>query len=49
MKAEIPGAPPQHKRVPREIMVQDAENSGFSLYAEYFFLPYQYFLVFEKQ
>ncbi len=48
MKEEIPGAPPPHRRVTREQIVQEAEQAGFVLEAEYFFLPYQYFLVFEK-
>ncbi|MBT0664813.1 methyltransferase domain-containing protein [Geobacter pelophilus] len=49
MKPEIPGAPPPHKRVPRETIIQEVENSGFAMEAEYFFLPYQYFLVFAKK
>jgi ubiquinone/menaquinone biosynthesis C-methylase UbiE len=49
MKSEIPGAPPQRKRVPRDIIIQEAAAAGFVMEAEYFFLPYQYFLVFEKR
>jgi ubiquinone/menaquinone biosynthesis C-methylase UbiE len=49
MKTEIPGAPPPRKRVPREVIIQEVENAGFVMEAEYFFLPYQYFLVFGKK
>jgi ubiquinone/menaquinone biosynthesis C-methylase UbiE len=49
MKAEIPGAPPSHKMIPRERTIQEAEKAGFALEAEYFFLPYQDFLVFGKR
>ena len=48
-KAEIPGAPPQHKMIPREKTVLEAEKAGFTLAAEYFFLPYHDFLVFGKK
>jgi ubiquinone/menaquinone biosynthesis C-methylase UbiE len=49
MKPEIPGAPPPRKRVPREVIIQEVESAGFILEAEYFFLPYQYFLIFGKK
>lgn len=48
-KAETPGAPPRHKMIPREKTIQEAELAGFSLEAEYFFLPYHDFLVFGKR
>ncbi|HEY3309028.1 MAG TPA: methyltransferase domain-containing protein [Desulfuromonadaceae bacterium] len=48
-KAEIPGAPPPHKMISREKTIQEAEKAGFVMEAEYFFLPYQDFLVFEKR
>lgn len=46
--AEIPGAPPEHKMISRDKTVQEAEQAGFVLDAEYFFLPFQDFLVFVK-
>jgi predicted methyltransferase len=49
MNPEIPGAPPRLKRVSREQTIQEAEQAGFALEAEYFFLPHQYFLVFGKR
>ncbi|GAM11246.1 aklanonic acid methyltransferase DauC [Geobacter sp. OR-1] len=49
MKGEIPGAPPPRKRAPREAIIQEVESAGFAMEAEYFFLPYQYFLVFGKK
>lgn len=48
MKDEIPGAPPPNRRVSREQIIGETVQSGFVLEAEYFFLPYQYFLVFAK-
>lgn len=48
MKSEIPGAPPPRKRVPREQIIQEVQKAGYLLEAEYFFLPYQYFMVFAK-
>lgn len=48
-KAEIPGAPPPHKMISRERTIQEAEKAGFALEAEYFFLPYQDFMVFVKR
>lgn len=49
MREEIPGAPPPHRRVPRAQIIAESEEAGFVLEAEYFFLPYQYFLVFVKR
>lgn len=48
-KAEIPAAPPPHKMISREKTIQEAEKAGFALEAEYFFLPYQDFMVFVKR
>lgn len=45
---DIPDAPPVHKRVSREKTIQEAQQAGFVLDAEYFFLPYQHFLLFVK-
>lgn len=41
--------PPLHKRTAKETVLKDARNAGFKLDAEFFFLPYQYFLVFSKE
>jgi len=48
-KAEIPGSPPPQKMISRERTIQEADLAGFALEAEYFFLPYQDFLVFMKR
>lgn len=46
--AEIPGAPPPQRMVPKQVVIKEAIAAGFVLDAEYFFLPYQDFLVFRK-
>lgn len=43
------GRPPMHRRVSRDMAVQEAGKVGLKLHAEYFFLPYHYFLIFEKR
>jgi len=43
------GRPPMHRRVSRDRAVQEAGTAGLKLHAEYFFLPYHYFLIFEKR
>jgi ubiquinone/menaquinone biosynthesis C-methylase UbiE len=48
-RAAVSGAPPMHIMVSRDETVREAEAAGFSLSAEYFFLPYQDFLVFDKR
>lgn len=48
-KIESPEGPPMHIRVSRETTIQEAEKAGFRLDTEFFFLPYQHFLVFEKK
>lgn len=45
-KTETPEGPPLHTRVSREKTIQEAQKAGFVLEAEYFFLPYQHFLIF---
>jgi len=47
-RAEIPGAPPRHKMVAREQTISEVQQAGFSLEADFRFLPYQDFLVFTK-
>lgn len=41
--------PPLHKRTAKEKVSEDALNAGFKLDAEFYFLPYQYFLIFSKE
>lgn len=48
-KVETPEGPPLHIRVSRETTIKEADKAGFKLDKEYFFLPYQHFLVFEKK
>lgn len=48
IKEEAPGAPPLNKRISRERVLEDVLKAGFKLEAEYYFLPYQYFLIFTK-
>jgi ubiquinone/menaquinone biosynthesis C-methylase UbiE len=48
-RAEIPGAPPRHKMVPKEQTVAEMASAGFVLAADYTFLPYQDFLLFTKR
>jgi ubiquinone/menaquinone biosynthesis C-methylase UbiE len=48
-RAEIPGAPPRHKMIPREQAISEIQQAGFALEADFHFLPYQDFMVFTKQ
>ncbi|MBI3599606.1 MAG: class I SAM-dependent methyltransferase [Nitrospinae bacterium] len=43
-----PVGPPQNMRIPKEKTVKEILSAGFKAEAEYFFLPYQYFLIFSK-
>ncbi len=43
-----PVGPPLNMRIPKEKTVKEILNAGFKVEAEYFFLPYQYFLIFSK-
>lgn len=45
-RAEIPGAPPRHKMVSKEQTIGEILQSGFTLEADFSFLPYQDFLLF---
>jgi len=47
-KRETPEGPPVSMRIAREDIVKEITNAGFKLYADFYFLPYQYFLVFIK-
>jgi arsenite methyltransferase len=44
--AEIPGAPPRHKMIPKEQAISEIRSAGFTLEADILFLPYQDFLLF---
>lgn len=44
--ADIPGAPPRHKMIPKEQAISEIRSAGFTLEAEFLFLPYQDFLLF---
>lgn len=46
---DSPEGPPIHTRVSRGSTIKEVVNAGFVLDVEYFFLPYQHFLVFKKQ
>jgi ubiquinone/menaquinone biosynthesis C-methylase UbiE len=46
-KGELPVGPPPGHKIAREDVVAQMEGAGFRLTAEYDFLPYQYFLVFQ--
>jgi len=48
-QVDSPEGPPIHTRVSREETVREALEAGFMLDAEYFFLPYQHFLIFKKR
>lgn len=46
---DSPEGPPIHTRVSREKTIREVVGAGFVLDAEYYFLPYQHFLVFKKR
>lgn len=46
-KGEAPVGPPPAMKIAREEMVKEVEGAGYQLFGEYYFLPYQYFLVFK--
>lgn len=46
-KEEGPVGPPLGHRLDRESVLRDMRAAGFRLRTEHFFLPYQYFLVFD--
>lgn len=48
-KMESPEGPPLEMRISRETTLREVEHAGFVLEEEYFFLPYQHFLVFGKR
>ncbi len=46
---DVPVGPTRRYRVPRQRLIAEAEASGFKLVEEHSFLPYQYFLVFDRR
>lgn len=48
-RVDSPEGPPIHTRVPKEKTVREVAQAGFVLDTEYFFLPYQHYLVFKKR
>jgi predicted methyltransferase len=46
---ETPFGPPLDERIPRDELIEECKQGKFSLYGEYHFLPYQYFLIFSRQ
>ena len=47
LKKELPFGPPLEMKIAREDVIKQMESSGFTLFQEHTFLPYQYFLVFK--
>lgn len=45
---ETPFGPPLSERIPRAELIEECKQGKFSLYGEYYFLPYQYFLIFSR-
>lgn len=45
---ETPFGPPLDERIPRDELIEECKQAKFSLYGEYYFLPYQYFLIFSR-
>ena len=48
-KRELPVGPPVSMKIAREDLIAQLERHGFRLAREHTFLPYQYFLVFERR
>jgi ubiquinone/menaquinone biosynthesis C-methylase UbiE len=46
---KTPVGPPMEIRISREKMLKEVLAAGFKLEAEYYFLPYQYFLIFARE
>lgn len=47
--AEVSGAPPPQRMIPKEIVIKEAISAGYEPEADYLFLPFQDFLVFRKR
>ena len=48
-KQELPVGPSPAMKIARQTMLDELEEAGFALLDEHDFLPYQYFLVFERR
>jgi ubiquinone/menaquinone biosynthesis C-methylase UbiE len=48
-KRDLPVGPRLEMKIARDDLVREAESGGFRLAREHSFLPYQYFLVFERK
>jgi ubiquinone/menaquinone biosynthesis C-methylase UbiE len=46
--AEIPGIPPLQRMIQKNVVIKEAVEAGYALEADYFFLPFQDFLLFRK-
>jgi ubiquinone/menaquinone biosynthesis C-methylase UbiE len=46
---ESPIGPPKSERVPRDTVIKEVEERGFTLLESHNFMPYHYFLVFKKR
>jgi hypothetical protein len=47
-KRELPVGPPPDHKLEREVVLEEASRAGLVLIDEPTFLPYQYFLVFQR-
>ncbi len=47
--AEISGAPPPQRMIPKNVVIKEAVAAGYEQEADYLFLPYQDFLLFRKR
>lgn len=48
-KRESPLGPPLEERVPEDIVIKEAEETGFYLFEKHKCMPYHYFLIFKKK
>jgi ubiquinone/menaquinone biosynthesis C-methylase UbiE len=46
---DTPVGPPLNIRISKDKIMGEVLKAGFKLEADYYFLPYQYFLIFEKE
>ncbi len=46
---KIPFGPAYENRLPKAQLIREAQLEGFKLWADYYFLPYQYFVVLERR
>ena len=48
-KKNAPEGPPKRMKISREQMIEQFSNAGYDMVREYKFLPYQYFVEFERE